>query len=51
MTYVLPVLVWCNGLVCGFLLAIVLREYFLKRSSALPEIDAHERDTWPVGRG
>lgn len=51
MNYLILVLVWLSGVTCGIVAAIVMREHFLRRPSSLPEIDAHERDTWPVGRG
>lgn len=50
MYYVVLVLVWFSGLSCGIVLSIVLREYFL-RPGAVPEVDEHERSTWPVERG
>lgn len=42
--------VWLSGVTCGIAAALVLREYFLRRPGSLPEVDEHERRTWPVER-
>lgn len=51
MYYLVLLAVWVSGLACGVVLAIGMREYFLRRPGALPEVDAHERSAWPVERG
>jgi|CXWL01.1.fsa_nt_gi hypothetical protein len=51
MYYVALLLIWLSGVVCGVVLAMVLQEYFRLQPGSLPEVDAHDRSTWPVERG
>lgn len=50
MYYLVFLSVWVSGLVCGVVLAIGMREYFLRHPVAAPEVDGHERSTRPVER-
>lgn len=51
MYYLVLLAVWVSGLACGVVLAMALRVYFLRHPVAVPEVDEHERSTWPVERG